>query len=297
MRKDIEFVSKGDLCRGWLYLPDAPKKALPGIVMAHGFSGVKEMDLPKFAEVFSSAGFAVLLFDYRFFGASDGKPRGQLHPMEQLEDYRNAITFLSIQPGVDPARLGVWGTSFSGAHVLHLGAFDARVKCVVSQVPAADIYENARRLMTPAMFAASGEMIGQARKVMLTTGRSPIIPVVTNDGSPCLLPSPGAYERLTEQAGTVAPNWKNEATVDSFEKIFEYRPALSIHLISPKPLLMIVATGDQLTPTDISLAAYQRALEPKSLLTLRCSHHEIYDDPELFQMAAESAIDWFHSYL
>ncbi|MBI3523909.1 MAG: alpha/beta hydrolase [Betaproteobacteria bacterium] len=298
MREDIEFKSKGDICRGWFYHPTGNlKETWPAIVMAHGFSAVKEMDVPKFAEVFAAAGFAVLLFDYRFYGASEGEPQGQLHPVEQLEDYRSALTYLSLRPEVDSSRLGVWGTSFSGGHVLHLGAFDRRVKCVVSQVPAVDIWENFNRLMTPTQFATMHEMIAQTREKDFTSGHASVLPVVSNDGSPCLLPSPGAYERLTGLAATVAPSWRNVATLDSFEKISEYRPALSIELISPRPLLMIVAVEDLLTPADLALQAYSRALEPKSLLLLDASHYEVYDDPFIFNKASQAACDWFKTYL
>jgi dipeptidyl aminopeptidase/acylaminoacyl peptidase len=126
-REDIEFRSDGVTCRGWLYLPDE-RRRVPSVVMAHGLSGVKEMDLPPFAERFAAAGLATLLFDYRTFGASDGEPRGQLFPHHQVEDCRNAISFLQDHPRVDAERIGAWGTSFSGGHVLHLGAYDRRVK-------------------------------------------------------------------------------------------------------------------------------------------------------------------------
>jgi hypothetical protein len=94
MRKDITFTSKGLRCRGWLYVPDdlAEGQRSPTIVMAHGFSAVKEMMLPDFAERFAAAGFVTLAFDYRYFGDSEGEPRSQLFPLEQVEDVRNAIT-------------------------------------------------------------------------------------------------------------------------------------------------------------------------------------------------------------
>ena len=121
MRREIEFPSRGSQCRGWLYVPDASvvNQPAPAIVMAHGFSAVKEMfQLSSYAERFEEAGFVTLVFDFRYLGASDGNPRGQIIPHEQQEDYRNAITWLSLQPEVDADRIGVWGTSLSGGHVL-----------------------------------------------------------------------------------------------------------------------------------------------------------------------------------
>ena len=141
MRRNVEFPSKGLQCRGWLYVPeDLPDDgAAPAIVMGHGFSAVKEMfRLSSYAEKFEAAGFVTLVFDFRFLGASDGKPRGRILSYEQCEDIRNAITWLSRQPEVDGDRIGAWGTSYSGGHVLHLAAFDRRIRTVVAQVPTID---------------------------------------------------------------------------------------------------------------------------------------------------------------
>src|SRR4051812_21269586 len=111
MRKDVAFVSKGLRCSGWLYVPDnlTPDQKAPTIVMGHGFTAVKDQALPDFAERFTAAGFVTLAFDYRYFGESDGEPRGQLLPLEQVEDFRNAITWVSKQSEVDPQRIGIWG--------------------------------------------------------------------------------------------------------------------------------------------------------------------------------------------
>ena len=88
MREEIEFTSKGVLCSGWLYIPDnlARGKKAPGIVMAHGFAGVKEMGLAGFAEHFEAAGFVTLVFDYRFWGESEGEPRNQIFPISQQKE-------------------------------------------------------------------------------------------------------------------------------------------------------------------------------------------------------------------
>ena len=99
MRKDIRFQTEGGLTlRGWLYLPDVGGGPAPTVVMAHGFSAVKEMYLDRFGEVFADAGLAALVYDNRNIGASDGEPRLHLDPWEQVSDYRDAITFASTLP-------------------------------------------------------------------------------------------------------------------------------------------------------------------------------------------------------
>jgi hypothetical protein len=148
MREDISFKTEdGVTLRGWHYLPDARSGKVPTIIMAHGFSAVKEMYLDRFAEAFAAAGLAAVVFDNRNFGASDGEPRQEIDPWKQVRDYRDAITYAQGLPDADPDRIGVWGSSYSGGHVIVVAAIDRRVKCIVSQVPLASGHENARRLV------------------------------------------------------------------------------------------------------------------------------------------------------
>ncbi len=92
--EDVEFRSEGTTCRGWWTVPDGAAGRVPVIVMAHGFSAVKEMALDRFSEAFAGAGLASLVFDYRGLGASDGEPRQDLDPHAQITDYRNAISWV-----------------------------------------------------------------------------------------------------------------------------------------------------------------------------------------------------------
>ena len=134
MRTDIDFKTEdGVTLRGWLYVPDQARGPVPAVVMAHGFSAVKEMYLDRYAETFAAGGLAALVFDNRGFGASDGQPRQHIDPWQQVRDYRDAMTFAGTLAQVDASRLGVWGSSYSGGHVLVLGAIDRRIKCVVSK--------------------------------------------------------------------------------------------------------------------------------------------------------------------
>ena len=125
-RRDIAFDADGVTLRGWFYSAEGSSGPGPAVVMAHGFSAVKEMYLDSFAEVFAAAGLNVLVFDNRCFGASDGEPRQEIDPWAQVRDYRNAITYLNTMPEVDPGRIGIWGSSYSGGHVLVVGAIDRR---------------------------------------------------------------------------------------------------------------------------------------------------------------------------
>lgn len=132
IEKPVHFYSDGLRLAGVLFLPDGPGPH-PGIVLCNGFTCIKEIILPDYASRFAHAGFAALTFDYRGFGESEG-PRWRLIPREQVADIRNAITFLQCQPEAGSARIGVWGTSFGGAHAPHVAGIDERVRCAVGQV-------------------------------------------------------------------------------------------------------------------------------------------------------------------
>ncbi len=296
MRRDVTFPSKGLNCAGWLYVPDDLEEGgrRPTIVMAHGFSAVKEMYLTSFAEQFVGAGFVVLLFDYRYMGDSEGEPRGQLFPWEQIEDYRNAITFARQQSEVDGDRIGVWGTSYSGAHVLVVGALDRRVKCVVSQVPLVDGWANLHRIVVDEDVEGLLTALQQDREARFSSGEVNYVPVVAEDRN-CALPTADSYEWFTETHQQMAPNWENRVTLESIEQFLAYSPGIYMSRISPTPLLLAVAENDILTPTDLAVAAYERVLEPKKLEILPGGHFDAYT--EGFAESAGAATDWFRQHL
>src|SRR5882757_10593518 len=162
-KRDVMFKSGETFAAAWLFLPDQARSGarVPAVAMAHGLGAVKEMYLEPFARSFAGAGIAALVFDYRSFGASGGEPRQRLFPRDQIEDYRNALTWLSLQPEIDADRLGVWGSSFSGGHVLHVAAYDPRVKVVVSQVGAMDVHQITLATLGEERFAALEQLTVQ----------------------------------------------------------------------------------------------------------------------------------------
>lgn len=296
MRRDIAFKTEdGVTLRGWHYVP-AGRGRVPTIVMAHGYSAVKEMYLDRFAEVFAEAGLGAVVFDNRNFGASDGEPRQEIDPWMQVRDYRDAITWAGTLPEVDAERIGIWGSSYSGAHVLVVGAIDRRVKCVVAQVPLISGHANARRLIR-ADFIAQIQGACLADRKARYEGKPPaMIPVVSEDPmGPAALPTPDSWQWFSETGRTRAPAWRNEVTLRSVEMFLEYEPGAYISHISPTPLMMVVALGDHLTVADQALAAYERALHPKKLVTLRGGHFDAYVRD--FESSARPACEWFREHL
>ncbi|KVL95750.1 alpha/beta hydrolase [Burkholderia stagnalis] len=298
-RYDIEFLSEGTILRGWFYEPDPQGTGTatpPAIVMAHGFSAVKEQYLDRYAEVFAASGFAVLVYDHRGFGASDGHPRQEVDPVLQRRGYRDAISYLLTRPDVDAARIGIWGTSYSGGHVLEVAAIDRRVKCVVSQVPTISGYLSALRRTRSDLVPALLARFDEDRTHRFAGGTPAMLPAVSDDPQvACAMAGADAFRFFTESAARFAPNWKNEVTLRSAEMARENEPGQYVARISPAPLLMIVADQDWLTPTDLCLQAWQTALEPKQLLMINGGHFTPY--VEHFEATSRAAAQWFERHL
>ena len=296
MRKNIEFpAGDGTILRGWHYAADGG--AAPLIVMAHGFSAVKEMHLDDYAAVFAAAGLSALVFDHRGFGASDGAVRQEADPLQQIRDYRDAITFAQTLPGTEPKRIGVWGSSYSGGHVLVVAATDRRVKCVVSQVPLISGHRNMRRTVRADLVAGIQAMFAADRAARYAGAASAMLPVVSdNPAGLAALASADSFRWFTETAAARAPAWRNEVTLKSVEMYTDYEPGAHIGFISPTPLLMLVADDDVVAVADLAFETYGRALEPKRLVTLKGGHFDAYTGAG-FAVSSDAARDWFVQHL
>jgi hypothetical protein len=296
MREDVEFDADSVTLRGWLYVPEGVGGPAPTIVMSHGFSAVKEMYLDRFAEAFADAGLAALVYDNRNFGASDGQPRQEIDPWAQVRDYRTAITYAITRPEVDSDRIGVWGSSYSGGHVLVVAAIDRRVKCVVSQVPLVSGHANFRALVRADFIAGFQAQFNADRNARFRGEPPAMVPVVDADPlAPSALPTPDSYTWFTETGRSRAPSWRNETTLRSVEMFTEYEPGTYLPWISPTPLLMCVAENDHLTVKDIAIEGYAAAREPKKLVILPGGHFDAYVDG--FDVAAPAAVQWFTEHL
>lgn len=296
MRNDIAFkATDGTTLRGWHYLPNGSGRHAT-IVMAHGFSAVKEMYLDTYAQAFAEAGFACVVYDHRNFGASDGLPRQEIDPWLQIRDYSDAISFASTLEHTDAGRIGVWGSSYSGGHVLVVGAIDRRVRCVVSQVPMISGSQGFRRLVRADFIDALAAQLHADRAHRAAGGAPTLVPVVAQDPTaPSALPTADSYAWFTETATARAPAWRNEVTARSLEYGFGYEPGAYIGLVSPTPLLLIVAVKDHLAVSDLAIAAYERAFEPKKLVLLPGGHFDAYTKE--FAQSVAPAVDWLRTHL
>jgi len=293
-RTDVEFeVDGGVKLRGWLFVPPGEGRR-PAITMAHGYAGVKEQGIEPFAKAFAEAGFVVLLHDHRGFGASEGLPRQDVDPWRQIADWRRAISYLESLDVVDPKRIGLWGTSYAGGHAIVLGATDRRLKCVVAQVPTISGYEQGLRRIPPENVAAIEEMFAQDDREQLR-GEPPRRQAIVSDD----LSVPASYrarDAIDFYLQPVPPGaWENNVTVRSTRAARMYEPGQWIARVSPTPLLMVAAMRDTITLTDLELAAYERALQPKRLVTIEGGHFDPYLSQ--FHVSSGAALEWFKQHL
>jgi uncharacterized protein len=291
MRHDVEFPGHGGtVLRGWLYLPERSAGArLPGVVMAHGFSATKEMGLDGYARVLCEGGLAVLVYDHRNLGASDGEPRQLVNPWAQARDYRHALTWLAARPEIDPGRLGVWGSSYSGGQVLVVGAVDDRVRAVVANVPfagtATEVDDSGPR------FAALREaLLDESGRGPADAGGEPVGPlaVVDEPGNelPVFLSQEESAAWFLETGRRPGSRWENRIWLrGAFGSAPAFDPGVAVaHL--RVPVLFVVATDDRLAATEVTLASYERANEPRQLEMIVGHHFAPYDGEALERAGA-----------
>jgi uncharacterized protein len=297
----IEFRSQGERIEAFFYPAQGVDWPAPSIVLAGGWCYVKELVQPKYAAAFAAAGFNALLFDYRRLGGSEGEPRQHLDPNDQIEDYKNALSYLESRDDVDPDRLGIWGISYSGGHVLVLGAVDPRVRCVASIVPVIDGYANLQRAHGTLRFRALKETIREARRKLYETGEHSYIPHGAEDPftEVCTWPFKANYSLFAWLKETQGPRYENRATVASTELLMEYTVMPYLERLIDTPTLMVVAEGDDHTMWELEVEAYNRILTPKKKLFVvpRSGHHSLYRDDELIQLAVGACVDWFEAHL
>jgi uncharacterized protein len=300
--REVEFLSKGETVRGDLYLPEGDGP-FPTVVMAGGWCYVKELRQPQYAAEFVKRGFAALVFDYRRMGASEGQPRQHLEPWDQIEDYKAAITFLETLEEVDGERIGAWGISYSGGHVLILGAVDPRVKVVVSNVPVIDGYLNMWRVHGTERFRKLKQLIVEDRRKRFATGEFSYMPMSATPQGPddglTTWPFDEVRDVFVELKATQAPSHEHRNTVASVEHLLDYNAAPYVKRLINTPTMMIVANEDDITLWDVELEAFAGIpTTTKELVVLPSTDHmTLYSDLTALDFAAQAAGQWFSEHL
>ena len=243
--------------------------------MAHGFGGTKDAGLLPFAEAFAEAGLDVLLFDYRCFGESTGEPRQFAWPSRHRADYRAAVEFARGLNGVDPDRIVLWGTSWSGGHVIYVAAEDARIAATICQTPDLDGFATLREI---GKYAGLGQqlrltMLGVRDTVRMLRGQQALM--VPTVGRPGELAGMSTEESEPGMRAIAGPTWRNEVTGRAVFAEWTNRAITRMDRVR-SPILVAIADRDSVAPSSASRAAAWRAKGHVEVRDYPCMHFDIY---------------------
>ena len=289
--REVTYYSEGVACYGKIFFPKgfASTGKTPGIVLGQGWAGF-HFSIEKYAARFAERGLVAMAIDYRGWGLSDGYvstaarlggsddvrftrtktdvviKRTRLIPMDQVQDYRNAISYLQGEPGVDADRIGIWGSSFAGGNVIVVAALDSRVKAIVGQVPAISGKNSGAGPVS-----LKGKLLEDAIKRART-------------GQGAEFETGFSYRRMVD--------------VETQQMVAEYRPFRYLKEIGDRPVLLIPAEKDELIPNrDHAYAAMEVLTGPKKLIEVPgITHFEIYIGKP-FEISSNAAADWFRQHL
>ena len=278
----IAFYSEGVRLAGTLFLPDglAPGERRAGIVLCHGYTGVRALYLPDTARELTADGYVVLSFDYKGWGDSEG-PRTRLAPYSRVADVQAALSYLAAQSMVDPARLGLYGTSYGGATVVFTAAIDPRVACVVSVVGIGNGRRWMRSVRHPDEFHDLLERAAADRARRATTGASELVP-----RAEVLLPDRQSAA-LAAAARAGVSGAVDQVPLEFVDDTLGFHPEWVVDKIAPRPVLFITSDDDRLVPPEESEALFARAGEPRKLIVLKgFGHYELYAGEAFRQVIA-----------
>ncbi|MET0820924.1 MAG: alpha/beta fold hydrolase [Aeromicrobium sp.] len=290
IREDVTFESGGDRCAAWFYPPVSSDGRVPVIVLGIGLGSIKEMGLDRYARVFQGLGVAALAFDYRSFGGSTGSPRQVIDVHRQLDDWRAAIAFARRQPGVDPDRVVVWGTSFGGGHALSLAADPPDgVVAAVAQCPFTDGIASALAMSPLSAIRVGARAVADI--VAARLGRPPVM--VATAGPPRSAALMTAHDAVPGFLALVPPEasgrFDNHAAARIGLRIMGYRPGRRLRR-ARVPVFAGVCLHDTVAPPRTALRQLRRAPDAE-VVTYETGHFAIYLDP-WFEPAMADQVDF-----
>ncbi len=290
-QETVSFYSEGSKLQGLLRLPNEGIGPWPGIVQGPGWLGLHDAKLyERYHRSFTQAGYAVLVFDYRGFGASEGE-KGLILPMWQSEDIRNAITYMQTRNEVDPNRIGLFGSGGTGGALpIYVAAVDERVKCVVSNYGFASGKDWLRSMRREYEWIGLLQRLDSDRKRRVLEGKGEMV----SPREDLMVVTP---ERLqTTVKKDVDSRIPERVPLRCAEAIMEFTPEDYVAAISPRAILFISTEGDAVTPEDQTFRMYEKAGQPKKLILQKeTSHYKAYD--QYFDQVTPQIIDWYNRYL
>jgi len=283
-RKPVTIWSEGSRLAAEVIRPAAADGPSPAILLCHGWGGLKEHLAERYALPFAQAGYVCLVFDYRGWGGSDGRMisapgtpplleagehevkvrviRELVDPVDQIADIRACLAWLITEEGVDPERVGLWGSSYGGGHVVVIAGTDDRPKAVVAQIGGFGTPE------------PNAEWVARQRERAADKARAAIDPPVPQgvDGAPGLRGTPDIARQLFH------------APIEAADKV-------------RVPTLFLDAEFEEYAQPEthgyIAGVVAEHAIAER--ITYPCSHYKVYD--EYYEPALKAALDWFDTYL
>lgn len=271
-----------------LRLPDT-QAPVPVIILCHGFCGIQELLLPRFAEAFARSGYGAVTFDYRGFGASGGEP-GRLVPAMQIEDIHTVIAFVKELPSIDATRVGLWGTSLGGGHVLAVAASDASIKGVVSQLGFADGEQVVTRNMPEAQKLALVAMLERMHEKKQSTGKEMFVPITK------VLTDPQSKAFVDENRQRY-PALDIKIPFLTVHEMLNYKPRAYADRVTC-PVLVVVAGEDGVNPPDHGIELFEAltATVKKLHVEENAGHYDMYEGRH-FESSIDKQIDWFREHV
>ena len=317
-RHPVDFFSEGVRLKGDIFVPDQlpPGERFPGVVLCHGYTGVKELYLPEHAARFADAGYIALIFDYKGWGASDAFPappseanltdaqtasitrgaahyRNRLAPHSRVADVQAAVTILAEHTSVDPDRIALYGTSYGGAICTYTAGIDPRVSCLVTLVGVGNGARWMRSVRTEQEWTEAIDEMRRDRSERARTGVSAFrdrYDIMYADPESVALAASARDQALA--AGAV-----NEIPLSYIDETLEFNADLVLDKISPRPAMFITSDNDLLVPPAESVALYEAYSGPKELVMLKgYSHYAVYLEPALSEVM-ERVLPWFDRWL
>jgi dienelactone hydrolase len=272
-RTEVDFRSQDSLCRGWLYRPTGAEN-IPCIVMAHGLGGTRELGLAAYAERFVAAGYAVLVFDYRGFGSSDGMPRQLVSVRRQLRDWQAAIDFARRLSFVDPQSIALWGSSFSGGHVLRVAVDDGRVRAVSAQCPMMDGLASSLGVVRYGGLLYALRLVAHGLWDLLVSlaGRDHLIPLAARPGEVAAMSTTDALPGLRALSSR---SFNNTVSARIAVTLAAYRPGRVARKM-PCPILIQICEHDTVAPPSAAEAAARRAGALATVVRYEMGHFDPY---------------------
>lgn len=294
-KQQVHFFSGGHKLTGYWYPPKNKQERAPAIVCCHGFSAMIDTQMVGVPETLSEAGYGALTFYSRGLGESEG-PRGRVIPAEQVEDVRNAITYLQTRSDVDPNRIGLFGGAWGCSVAVSAAAVDKRAKVVVGTVGIGDCERWLKSERPRWEWRKFLERLEEDRKNRVLTGKSEVV-----HPNQIHIPDKAASQARDERWNAfIKKSGYAGYPLETAEALIEFKPEQVVHKIAPRAVLFIHMERDITVPPEESISLYEKANEPKKLVVMEGRDH--YDtfqfsNPENFKEIMAIALDWYAQHL